>query len=76
LGHVTQLFPELEERRTEAKAYLVGGGIGSLADTASMTRDGNCSRKYLILEAASILGVSLDGAEDVVAGYSIRSKGC
>jgi len=55
------------------QAYLVGGGIGSLAAAAFMIRDGNLPGKNIsILEAAPILGGSLDGAGDAEAGYSLR----
>ena len=55
------------------KAYLVGGGIGSLAAAAFLIRDGNLPGGNIsILEAGPILGGSLDGAGDAAAGYSMR----
>lgn len=58
---------------TNSKAYLVGGGIGSLAAAAFMIRDGNLpGENILILEAAPIMGGSLDGAGDPERGYSLR----
>lgn len=58
---------------TKSKAYLVGGGIGSLAVAAFMIRDGNLSGKTIsILEAAADMGGSLDGAGDPEHGYSLR----
>jgi oleate hydratase len=55
------------------KAYLVGGGIGSLAAAAFMIRDGNVAGKNItIFEASALLGGSLDGAGDPVSGYSMR----
>jgi oleate hydratase len=55
------------------KAYLIGGGIGSLAAAAFMVRDGGLSGANIsILEAAPILGGSLDGAGDSTRGYSLR----
>jgi oleate hydratase len=58
---------------TESKAYLVGGGIGSLAAAAFMIRDGSLpGRNISILEAAPIMGGSLDGAGDATTGYSMR----
>ncbi len=58
---------------TKAKAYLVGGGIGSLAAAAFLIRDGNVpGHNITILESAPILGGSLDGAGDPVHGYSMR----
>ncbi|MFC5583159.1 oleate hydratase [Rhodanobacter terrae] len=49
---------------TKPKAYLVGGGIGSLAAAAFMIRDGGMPGENIsILEAMPVLGGSLDGAE-------------
>lgn len=57
----------------KAKAYLVGGGIGSLAAAAFMIRDGNLPGGNIsILEATPIMGGSLDGAGDPAGGYSLR----
>jgi oleate hydratase len=58
---------------TKPKAYLVGGGIGSLAAAAFMIRDGSLPGGNIsILEAAPVLGGSLDGAGDPATGYSMR----
>ncbi len=58
---------------TQSKAYLVGGGIGSLAAAAFMIRDGSLPGGNIsILEATPILGGSLDGAGDPAGGYSLR----
>jgi oleate hydratase len=58
---------------TQSKAYLVGGGIGSLAAAAFMIRDGNLPGGNIsILEAARVMGGSLDGAGDAATGYSMR----
>jgi oleate hydratase len=57
----------------ESNAYLLGGGIGSLAAAAFMIRDGGLPGKNIfILEAKPILGGSLDGAGNPVDGYSLR----
>lgn len=57
----------------ESNAYLLGGGIGSLAAAAFMIRDGGFpGQNIFILEAKSILGGSLDGAGNHVDGYSLR----
>ena len=56
-----------------AKAYFVGGGIGSLAAAAFMIRDGKVPGASIsILEQSPIMGGSLDGAGDPEAGYSLR----
>jgi oleate hydratase len=58
---------------TKPKADLVGGGIGSLAAAAFMIRDGSLPGANIsILEEAPVMGGSLDGAGDPVAGYSMR----
>lgn len=58
---------------TQRKAYLVGGGIGSLAAAAFMIRDGKLpGAQITILEATPLLGGSLDGAGDAERGYSLR----
>ena len=55
------------------QAYLIGGGIGSLAAAAFMVRDGGVpGRCITILEAASVMGGSLDGAGHPDHGYSLR----
>ncbi|HSL05882.1 MAG TPA: oleate hydratase [Nitrospiraceae bacterium] len=59
--------------RIKSKPYLVGGGIGPLAAAAFMIRDGNLPGEHIsILEAAPMMGGSLDDAGDPVAGYSLR----
>lgn len=58
---------------TQLKAYLIGGGIGSLAAAAFMIRDGGLSGDNIsILEAVSVMGGSLDGAGNPASGYSMR----
>jgi oleate hydratase len=58
---------------THSKAYLVGGGIGSLAAAAFMIRDGGVPGGNIsILETLPVMGGSLDGAGDFVRGYSLR----
>src|SRR5271166_1818790 len=58
---------------THPKAYLVGGGIGSMAAAAFMIRDGDIpGGNIMILEAGRVMGGSLDGAGDPASGYSMR----
>ncbi len=58
---------------SKARAYLVGGGIGSLAAAAFMLRDGRMSGENIsIFEAANVMGGSLDGAGNPESGYSLR----
>jgi myosin-crossreactive antigen len=57
----------------QSKAYLLGGGIGSLAAAAFMIRDGGCSGENIfILEAKPVIGGSLDGSGNPTEGYSLR----
>ena len=58
---------------SERKAYLVGGGIGSLAAAAFMIRDGGMDgEKITIFEAFPAFGGSLDAAGNAQDGYSLR----
>jgi len=55
------------------KAYLVGGGVGSLAAAAFMIRDGGMHGENItIFETLTQLGGSLDGAGNPEDGYSMR----
>jgi oleate hydratase len=55
------------------KAYMVGGGIGSLAAAAFLIRDGNLpGRNITIYEAMPVLGGSLDGDGNPTQGYTMR----
>ena len=55
------------------RAWLIGGGIGSMAAAAFMIRDGGIAGKNItILEAEPILGGSLDGTGNAETGYSLR----
>jgi oleate hydratase len=57
----------------DRKAYLVGGGIGSLAAAAFMIRDGGVpGRNITIYEAMPVLGGSLDGGGSAAEGYTLR----
>lgn len=65
--------PASNSTRSQAKAYLLGGGIGSMAAAAFMIRDAQMpGANITILEALPLLGGSLDGAGDAAAGYSLR----
>lgn len=55
------------------KAYLVGGGIASLAAAAYMIRDGHMEGKNItILEETHVLGGAMDGTGNAKDGYIIR----
>jgi oleate hydratase len=54
-------------------AFLVGGGIGSLAAAAFMIRDGGMPGGHItILEAAAAAGGSLDATRLPAGGYAMR----
>jgi oleate hydratase len=60
---------------TTSKAYLVGGGIASLAAAVFLVRDGGFEgRSIRILEELPIAGGALDGSGDPEKGYVTR--GC
>jgi oleate hydratase len=55
------------------KAYLVGGGIGSLSAAAFMIRDGHMKGSNItILEESKTFGGSMDGAGNAKDGYIVR----
>jgi oleate hydratase len=57
----------------KSQAYLVGGGIGTLSAAAFMIRDaGMPGGNICILDAAPVMGGSLDGAGDPEGGYTMR----
>lgn len=63
----------LSSQRPAVKAWLIGGGIGSMAAAAFMIRDGGVvGSNITILEAAPVLGGSLDGSGTAETGYSLR----
>ena len=58
---------------TDKKAYLVGGGIGSLAAAAFMIRDGGMQGcNITVFEASPVTGGSLDGGGNAEDGYTLR----
>ena len=57
----------------DRKAYMIGGGIGSLAAAAFMIRDGGVPGCIItIFEAMPLLGGSLDGGGSAEEGYTLR----
>jgi len=62
--------PTLQPHR---RAYLVGGGIASMAAAAIMIRDGDMlGHDITIIEQLNRLGGSLDGAGSPEGGYVLR----
>mgnify|MGYP000114227189 CR=1 FL=1 len=67
---VNALAPQGIEKRN---AYLIGGGIASLAAAAFLIRDGHMPAKNIhIFEESDVIGGSMDGAGDAEKGYIIR----
>jgi oleate hydratase len=59
--------------QVDAVAYLIGGGIASLAAAAFLIRDGNFKgRNIRIFEESPQLGGSLDASGDSERGYVMR----
>ncbi|NEU15042.1 oleate hydratase [Methylobacterium sp. BTF04] len=59
--------------RPDRKAYLVGGGIASLAAAAFLIRDGNVPGcNITVIEESGVLGGSLDGSGNSTDGYVLR----
>lgn len=57
----------------EKSAYLVGGGLASLAAAAFLIRDGQMAgERITILEASADTGGALDGAGNAETGWLIR----
>jgi oleate hydratase len=57
----------------EKSAYLVGGGLSSLAAAAFLIRDGQMKGdRITVLEASKISGGALDGAGNAETGWLIR----
>src|SRR5271166_554299 len=55
------------------KAFMVGGGIGSLAAAAFLLRDGGFrGANITVFETAPVLGGSLDADDALQSGYSMR----
>lgn len=73
MGTYQRINPRLPEGIAARKAYLVGGGIGSLSAAAFLIRDGHMPGKNIhILEESGIVGGSMDGAGNAKDGYSAR----
>lgn len=68
--NINTLKPEGIENK---KAYLIGGGIASLAAAAYLIRDGHMDGKNItILEESNILGGAMDGTGNAKDGYIAR----
>jgi len=66
-------FAANQPEGADRKAYMIGGGIGSLAAAAFMIRDGGVPGcNITIFEAMPLLGGSLDGGGSAEEGYTLR----
>ncbi len=64
---------DLTRQPPHARAYLVGGGIASLATAILLIRDAHWRGSQIqLFEASGVLGGSLDGSGNPVDGYVIR----
>lgn len=67
---INPLPPKNIEKRN---AYLIGGGIGSLASAAFLIRDAHMPGKNIhVIEQLDVLGGSMDGAGVPEKGYTAR----
>ena len=65
--------PRVPEGVETRSAYLVGGGLASLAAAAFLVRDGGMpGERITILEASKVPGGALDGAGNAESGWMIR----
>ncbi|KHL94732.1 oleate hydratase [Paenibacillus sp. IHB B 3415] len=73
MGTYQRIHLLVQEGIASRKAYLVGGGIGSLSAAAFLIRDGHMpGRNIHILEQSAVYGGSMDGAGNAKDGYSAR----
>lgn len=73
MGNYQKINPIAPKNIDARKAYLIGGGIASLAAAAFLIRDAHMPGKNInILEESKIYGGSMDGAGDPERGYSAR----
>jgi oleate hydratase len=71
----TSLGEDRDTDRRPPKAYLVGGGIASLAAAAFMIRDGDIpGQQITILEELNTIGGSLDGSGSPEEGYVLHIR--
>lgn len=73
MGNYQKINPLPQKGIENKKAYLVGGGIASLAAAAYMIHDGHMDGKNItIFEETHLLGGAMDGAGNAKDGYIIR----
>ena len=73
MGNYQKINPLKPENIENRKAYLIGGGVGSLSAAAFLIRDAHMPGKNIhILEQLKIYGGSMDGAGTAEIGYTAR----
>lgn len=73
MNNYQRINPKTPKNIETRKAYLLGGGIGSLASAAFLIRDGHMPGKDIhILEQLDVFGGSMDGAGVWEKGYTAR----
>lgn len=73
MGNYQKINPLAPKNIEGRKAYLIGGGIGSLSAAAFLIRDAHMPGKNIhILEQSKIYGGSMDGAGTAEVGYTAR----
>jgi len=70
---MTHAHPQQARKPEETNAYLVGGGIASLAAAAHLIHDAKVPANQIhIIESGSVPGGSMDAAGDSEKGYVMR----
>ncbi len=73
MGSYQRINPKKPKNIEKRKAYLIGGGIASMAAAAYLIKDGHMPAKNItILEQTDILGGSMDGIGNPEDGYVAR----
>lgn len=73
MGNYQKINPVVAKDIHTRKAYLIGGGIGSLASAAFLIRDAHMPGKNIhVIEQLNVLGGSMDGEGIAEKGYSAR----
>ncbi|OPD23740.1 oleate hydratase [Clostridium botulinum] len=73
MNNYQRINPATPKNIETKKAYLIGGGIGSLSAAAFLIRDGHMpGRNIHVIEQLDVFGGSMDGAGMPEKGYTAR----